>query len=131
MRVFLHSVLNDAISEQMNQTLASIRKAIRTLLTAGLALSAIYAASVYALNPEGRIQQKRLRTELERLHGANTSLAERNERLRLQIAAIRYDDRYLEQVAREDLGLVHTGEVIYRFLEVREHSTKTTINAPN
>ena len=95
----------------------------------GFALPTVYAASVYALNPDGRTQQHRLRTELERLHGANASLAERNERLRLQIAAIRYDDRYLEQVAREDLGLVNDGEVIYRFLEVRSKPAPKTLSA--
>ena len=113
----------------MSRRFASFRRAVRTLITVGLAVSAVYAASVYALNPDGRTQQELLRTELERLHGANGLLAERNERLRLQIAAIRYDDRYLEQVAREDLGLVNDGEVIYRFLEVRSKSTPRTLMA--
>ena len=112
----------------MSSRFASFRKFIRNVFTGILAIGTIYAASVYALNPEGRKVQKRLHTELERLHGANTSLAERNERLRLQIAAIRYDDRYLEQVAREDLGLVSQGEVIYKFLEVRSAPTPKSIS---
>ena len=99
-----------------------LKRTVRTLFILAFALTSLYAGAVYALNPEGRHQQKRLFAELERLHAANVALAERNERLRLQIAAIRYDDRYLEHVAREDLGLVNQGEVIYRFLETRTPS---------
>lgn len=38
-----------------------------------------------------------------------------NEALRERIYRLRHDDLYLEKIAREDLGLVRPGEVIYRF----------------
>ncbi|MEC8025074.1 MAG: septum formation initiator family protein [Myxococcota bacterium] len=108
-----------------------IKRTVRTVVVASAVIGTFYAVGLYALNPEGRQQQKKLHAELERLHGANISLAERNERLRLQIAAIRYDDRYLEHVAREDLGLVHQGEVIYRFIEVRPSRRPKSLSASN
>lgn len=38
-----------------------------------------------------------------------------NQRLRGQLHALRTDDRYLERLAREQLGFVRPGEVVYRF----------------
>lgn len=44
-------------------------------------------------------------------------LQQRNERLRQHIQRLRSDDRYLEQLARERLGLAKKGEIIYRVME--------------
>jgi len=41
-------------------------------------------------------------------------LGQQNERLRQRIQRLQSDDRYIEQLAREHLGLVKKGEVIYR-----------------
>lgn len=38
-----------------------------------------------------------------------------NEAFRERIYRLRHDDLYLEKIAREDLGLVRPGEIIYRF----------------
>ena len=38
-----------------------------------------------------------------------------NQRLRTQVRQLRNDDRYLERLAREQLGFVRPGEVVYRF----------------
>jgi cell division protein FtsB len=42
-------------------------------------------------------------------------LLEENQRLRTQVRQLRDDDRYLERLAREQLGFVRPGEVVYRF----------------
>ncbi|MDD3800877.1 MAG: septum formation initiator family protein [Desulfuromonas sp.] len=42
-------------------------------------------------------------------------LQQRQQQLRLQLQALRSDDRYLEQVARGDLCLVREGEIVYQF----------------
>lgn len=52
----------------------------------------------------------RLRTELDTTT-AETTLLEK------EIRALKTDPRYIERVAREDLGLVRQGEVLYRFKE--------------
>jgi len=36
--------------------------------------------------------------------------------LRDRIYRLRHDDLYLEKIAREELGLVRPGEIIYRFV---------------
>ena len=38
-----------------------------------------------------------------------------NEKLKLDIAALKTDRRYLESIARKDFGLVRSNEVIYQF----------------
>jgi cell division protein FtsB len=63
----------------------------------------------------GAIHLWRLEEEKKRLDERNFALQKENEGLRDRIHRLRYDDLYLEQVAREELGLVRPGEVIYRF----------------
>ena len=55
-----------------------------------------------------------LRGEEHRVVERITRLLEENDRLRTLLGAIRRDDPTLERLAREDLGLVRPGEVIYR-----------------
>ena len=38
-----------------------------------------------------------------------------NEKLKLDVAALKSDRRYLESIARKDFGLVRSNEVIYQF----------------
>jgi len=38
-----------------------------------------------------------------------------NEKLKLEIVALKSDRRYLESIARKDFGLVRSNEVIYQF----------------
>ena len=38
-----------------------------------------------------------------------------NEKLKLEIIALKSDRRYLESIARKDFGLVRSNEVIYQF----------------
>lgn len=38
-----------------------------------------------------------------------------NDRLKLEIEALKSDRRYLESIARKDFGLVRPNEVIYQF----------------
>jgi cell division protein FtsB len=38
-----------------------------------------------------------------------------NEKLKREIVALKSDRRYLESIARKDLGLVRSNEVIYQF----------------
>jgi cell division protein FtsB len=63
----------------------------------------------------GAIHLWRLEEEKKRLDERNFALQKENEGLRDRIHRLRHDDLYLEQVAREELGLVRPGEVIYRF----------------
>ncbi|HEV8343770.1 MAG TPA: septum formation initiator family protein [Candidatus Binatia bacterium] len=78
------------------------------LLLITLSLFSIFA-------DRGAIHLWRLQEEKKRLDERNFALQKENEGLRDRIHRLRHDDLYLEQVAREELGLVRPGEVIYRF----------------
>jgi cell division protein FtsB len=68
----------------------------------------------------------RLRGEKKKLEERNFLLVKENEALRERIHRLRHDDLYLEKIAREDLGLVRQGEIIYRFAspDARRNRTK-------
>jgi cell division protein FtsB len=52
--------------------------------------------------------QGQLSHEIERLH-------QKNAELKNQIESLRTDPHYIEQIARQQLGLVKDGETIYQF----------------
>ncbi len=55
-----------------------------------------------------RRQLHRAQAEVDRLNGRIAELERERERLKS-------DDRYLEAVARDDLGMVKPGEIVYYF----------------
>ena len=67
------------------------------------------------LGERGLLHLWRLWGEQRELSEKNFLLQKENENLRERIYRLRHDDLYLEKIAREDLGLVRSGEIIYRF----------------
>ena len=67
------------------------------------------------LGERGMLHLWRLSGESNRLGEKNFRLHRENEILRDKINHLRHDNRYLEKVAREDLGLVWPGEIVYQF----------------
>ncbi|MFQ5667212.1 MAG: septum formation initiator family protein [Candidatus Binatia bacterium] len=62
----------------------------------------------------GLIHLLRMRGERSELEHQAFELQQRNEHLRQRIQRLQSDDRYLERLARERLGLARQGEIIYR-----------------
>jgi len=56
-----------------------------------------------------------LRRTAAELHRRNEAARAENARLRAQAAALKSDPRALERVARDELGLVKKGEILYQF----------------
>jgi cell division protein FtsB len=61
----------------------------------------------------GVARHERLHEELARLKTLNDDLEQDNSRLRREVEALKHDARYVERVAREELGLVQEDEVIF------------------
>ncbi len=40
-----------------------------------------------------------------------------NSELDTEIKKLTYDDRYIEKIAREELGLIKDGEIVYKFID--------------
>ena len=88
------------------------RKHKGTLASCALALVLFVVAAVYG--DHGLIDLLRMRAEQTDLEHAAFDLQQQNEGLRQRIRRLRSDDRYLEKLARERLGLVKKGEIMYR-----------------
>ena len=64
---------------------------------------------------KGLLQVYRLRRELREIERVNRELQQENERLRAEINNLRTNKKYIEELARRELGLVKKGEIVYQF----------------
>ncbi len=56
-----------------------------------------------------------LQKELARIKDQNLKLEEENQKLKEEVKRLQSDKRYIEEVARKELGMVKEGEIIYQF----------------
>lgn len=61
----------------------------------------------------GLAQYRRLKQERIELRVRNRKLAAEIRQMRLQVERLREDDVFLEKAAREDLGMVRKGELVF------------------
>lgn len=66
-----------------------------------------------ASNEGGFRRYFRLSQDIKTLKGKNAAVATENARLRREIEALRSDSKALERAAREELGWVRPGEVVF------------------
>ena len=59
-------------------------------------------------------RQSRQEASLERIERRNRKLQADIDDMKRRIVALRGDERYLERVAREELGWIRDGETVYR-----------------
>jgi cell division protein FtsB len=86
---------------------------IRLALAAGLAVLIGYLPYKLYLR-SGLSQYVSLKAELRRLSAANEELRQTNSDLRAQLARIQEDDSEIERVARDELGLLRIGELVFK-----------------
>jgi|SRR6187455_3289727 len=65
----------------------------------------------------GLVQLSHLQKEQRQLEEVAFDLQQRNDELRRRIDRLTSDDRYIERLARERLGLAKKGELVYRLPE--------------
>jgi cell division protein FtsB len=56
-----------------------------------------------------------LRKELARVKEKNFKLEEENQKLKEEVKRLKSDKRYIEEIARKELGMVKEEEIIYQF----------------
>jgi len=64
---------------------------------------------------KGILNLLRLRKEVIRIKGINSRLEEENQKLKEEVKRLQSDKRYIEEIARKELGMVKEREIIYRF----------------
>ncbi|MGH7788679.1 MAG: FtsB family cell division protein [Candidatus Binatia bacterium] len=77
------------------------------LLVGLCALSAVFGSN-------GVIHLQRLHAQQAQVEKDAYELAQRNARLRDHVERLEHDDAYLEKMARERLGWIKPGELVYR-----------------
>jgi cell division protein FtsB len=81
----------------------------------GALVLALILAGLSAANAHGLRLDHKLRQDIAQREQANRALANENTRLRREIQALDGDPRAVERAAREELGLVKDGEVVFTF----------------
>jgi cell division protein FtsB len=61
----------------------------------------------------GLAQYRRLKLERVELRERNRKLGAEIRQMKLEVERLREDDMYLEKAAREDLGMVRKGELVF------------------
>lgn len=84
-------------------------------LTLVLVGAIVLVSGSLVLAPDGLPSLVALRRERQRLGEQAVALLEQNQALRDQIHRLRSDDRFLEALARRELGFVGPDEMVYRF----------------
>jgi cell division protein FtsB len=63
----------------------------------------------------GILHLLRLQKELGRIKEMNIKMEEENRELREEVRRLQHEKRYIEEIARKELGMVKEGEIIYQF----------------
>ncbi len=64
---------------------------------------------------KGVLQLLRLQKELNRIKQANKGTEAENRKLREEVRRLQNEKRYIEEIARKELGMVKEDEIIYQF----------------
>ncbi len=71
----------------------------------------------------------RLKGDRDRILSTNKALVKQNSELEKKITLLKKDKRYIEKIARDELGMVGKNDVIYRFAEKRQSRMSQESNA--
>jgi len=93
----------------------TLSRFIRIALPIAILLCAAVAVPMKLLDANGFPRVDRLGRELMQLNEKNRQLIRENDALRGQIQAFHSDPEYIGKVARDELGMVLPGEIIYQF----------------
>ena len=89
----------------------------RRRFTIGYIVAVLLLLGLSALDRDGLRKALRNEGEAERLARENAELEQRVVRLRREVKALQGDPGALERAAREELGYVKPGEVVYKLEE--------------
>jgi cell division protein FtsB len=82
-----------------------------------LLLFLILMGSVILFGSRGVLDNYRLNQKLLDLQKGNGEIAAKNDALKKEILLLRNDMRYIEKVARDELGMVKQNDRVYRRVE--------------
>ena len=93
------------------------KKQKRWMFFAITGIASVYLLVSFLFYDIGFIKYLKMRGEYNRITSDITRLQEGNKNIRKEVKLLKTDPDYIEAYAREMLGLVKEGEIIYRFEE--------------
>lgn len=87
------------------------------MLPLSLLTLSIIAVPLLVTGEQGLPRYRALRAELEEIERANERMREEVRVLERDARALRSDERTIERVARDELGMVREGEIVFQFPE--------------
>ena len=97
--------------------MASFGEKFSRFLPIGLLLVAIVSVPVRILAADGLPRYRALLAKREEVRRENERLRREVRALRREVTALRTDPRAVERIARDELGMVREGELIFQFPE--------------
>src|SRR5688500_4188092 len=85
------------------------------LVPLALLMFAVLGVPVSLLEPEGLPRYRVLRAEREEVRAGNERLAREVEQLRIDVDRLRAEPEALERLARDDLGMLRSDELLFQF----------------
>jgi cell division protein FtsB len=106
----------------------SFGRALAWLVPFGLLVFTVMSLSLRILSEEGLPRYRKLRAQLEHIEHENGALAREIQRLERDVRGLSRDPEAVERIARDELGLLREGEVLFQFGE--EDGTFLTNGGP-
>ena len=75
----------------------------------------IFASAAAFFGRGGFLHLYHLYQEKKEIEATNAMLRAKRDNLVKELKALKSDKRYLERIARQELGLIREGEVVYQF----------------
>lgn len=94
-----------------------LRQSLTWLLPFGMLVCAIVAVPLRILAEEGLPRYRALQAEQVDLDAQNERMRREVRDLQREVEALRTDPGAIERIARDELGMVRPGEVIFQFSE--------------
>jgi cell division protein FtsB len=104
-----------AKENRSRKTVIETQKRRRFILLTVAGFFAVYFIFSFVFGDSGLLSYFRMERTKGKLNHEIEDLRQKNAELKNQIEALRSDPQYIEQIAREQLGLVKDGEIIYQF----------------
>ncbi|AKF11537.1 FtsB family cell division protein [Sandaracinus amylolyticus] len=87
------------------------------LLPLSLLLGSIIAVPLLVMGEQGLPRYRALRDELAEVQRTNERMREEVRQLQHDVRSLRADERAIERIARDELGMVREGEIVFQFPE--------------
>ena len=80
-------------------------------------LGCVFGGFLIVFGDKGLIDYYELKGRLATLTDSNHAISLENKKLKEKILLLRNDLPYIETIARQELGMIKEGEIVYRFID--------------